>query len=314
MAPTAKKKMKAVLKVEPWAEMDGKRKAWLLSIPAFAKTFKTIEYSEDVELDPRKWDPGKLSKALEALVRYELKLLDAGVGQWQKKVEKKGPLGQRDAERALPAFYKDTVKEIHDKCSLALDELAADKGDNRKGLRDGKAALRKLDAVDLDKIFAVPRAATASAFRDLAAALDKAGDDEKQKEAAFTAAAKAADTARKGFDGDGKDAQAAVKFLLKTASDIGKNKNANPVLIGFGKEIESYEKYLVLFSHKLDAFEIDLDEAANDIKGRKIDAKDAKVKASRMAGATSLDKSGGKVEDALYRLKSSFSAVEKELK
>jgi hypothetical protein len=314
MAPTAKKKMKAELKVEPWAEMDGKRKDWLLSIPAFKKTFKTIEYSEDLELDPRKWDPGKLSKALEGLVRYELKLLDVGVGQWQKKVAKKGPLAQRDAERALPELYKETVKDIHDKCSLALDELASDKGDNKKGLRDGKAALKKLDDVDLDKIFADPRTATAAAFRDLAAALDKAKEDEKQKEAAFVAATKAADAARKGFDGAGKDAQAAVKFLLKAASDISKNKNANPALIEFGKEIQSYEKHLALFSYKLDEFEVDLDEAANDIKSRKLDAGDARAKASRLASLTSPDKSGGKVEDALARLKSSFSAVEKELK
>lgn len=314
MAATAKKKMKAVLKVEPWAEMDGRRKAWLLSIPAFAKTFKTIEYSEDLELDPRKWDAGKLSKALEELVRYELKLLDVEVGQWQKKVEKKGPLAQRDAEKELPAAYKDIVKDIRKKCSLALDEVAADKGDNSKGLRDGKAALKKLDGVDLHKIFAHPRAATAAAFRDLAAALDKSGGDERRQEAAFVAAAKAADNARKEFNGDGRDAHAAVKFLLKTAADIGKNKDANPILVKFGKEIESYEKYLALFTYKLEEFEIDLDDAANDIKSRKIDARGARAKSARMAGMTALDKTGDKIEDALHRLKFSFSAVEKELK
>lgn len=314
MAAAGKKAIEGILVIDVKAEMGKKQLDWIRQYPELTKKMKPASFSRKVQLDPRKWDKKKLSEALYALARYELKLMAMQAVEWQKKDDKKGSDTKKEMLDKFPKYYLKTVKKIKDKCSTALEELESDKGDNKKGLRDGKIALSKLQKIDFRKIFTDPRADTAKVYLKLSAALKKADKDEKAKEAAFKEAETSATNARKGFDGDGKDVQSAIAFLLKTATDISRNKEANALLKAFGSKVKSYKKNLVLFGHELDEFEKELLGAAKDFKEKKLDAPKARSNGNRMAASAAIDKASSKVQAALLDLKREFTKVEKQLK
>lgn len=325
MAAAGKKKMKASLKVHASKELTSKTKPWVNSIPELKKLYGSmIEYSEDVELDPRKWNPGKLSKALFALVRYELKLLDGRTSQFMKDYEKaKDDKAKKNVLRAVEKEFNGLAKEMKDKCSLALEELVADKGDNKKGLRDGKAALKRLADVKVDKVFSSPRRIIVTSLRTLNAGLWEAeealkeGDQAEAKatrEKVLKTAAKDIGAAKQVFDGDGKDAEAAVRFLIKTAADIKKNKEANAKLKEFGKMIESEAKTLALFVNKVEGFTRMTDDTMKQINGGRMSSRDSERLEKAFLDAKAMEKTGVTVNTALGKLRKEFNAVEKELK
>lgn len=313
MPPPAKKMMMAKLDISSMSEMDKKCVDFINGIPAFKKKFKDYTYSEKLELDPRKWDEKKLTNAMKALVRWELKLLASRAAEWNAKIQKQGPKAQKEAERNLPKYYDKIGKQIDDKCSVALEELASGKGDNKRGLRDGKAALKKLADVDLGNLFSGPGSSASKVMIALAKELEKHTDDRKI-EAAYAGAIKLLDAARKSYDDMADDAASAIKFLKKTADGIKKNKETAPELDAFGQKISGYDKAFKNFEADLKAFEVDMDDVAIDTKSRKLDPRLCRSKASRISNTSSHDRGAKAVKAALADLRKDFLAVEKVLK
>ena len=314
MPVTSKKLMNAKLNISSMAEMATKEVEFIGQIPKFKKKFKDFTYSDKLELDPRKWDERKLAKALESLVRWELKLLASRVAEWNGKIKKEGPKAQSEAERSLPKYYDQIGKKISDKCSIALEELASSKGDNKKGLRDGKASLKKLGDVDLSKLFSTPGAKAAKTVMALGKNLEKLADDDGKIESAYVASIKVLDEARKSYDNNADDAESAVKFLIKTADGIKKNKETAPELDAYGKKIEGYAKVFKDFVADLRAFEVDMDDIALDTKSRKLTPQLCKSKAANIVKTSSHDRAAKAVQNALADLRKDFVKVEKALK
>lgn len=308
------KKFKIKLKIDSKGEMDSKQKKFVDSIPAFKKLFGTMDYSLEVEANPKKWTPKKIEDELEGTASYGLKILATVVAEWQKTIAKEGPKGQQKAEKELPVSYKKIEKEIGEAIDNAADEIEKDKGDYKKGLRDGKVALAKLAQADIKDLFRDPRVATVDAFTQLSRDLKKAGDDDKKKEGAYLAADKVVGAARKDFDGDAKDVLAGVDFLLKTSKSILGNKNSNEALIGFAKEIDKSKSDLEGLESAIKEFDIDLDDANADISSRKLDAADAERHAKVFDGYKSLDKDAAEVVKIVGKLAVLFKQVERELK
>jgi len=328
MATVGKKKMKAVLKVKTTKELHKKVQAWVNTDPGLKKLFSGyIEYSEDIELDPRKWNPGTLSKALFALIRYELKLLDMSASEIMKDWEKADDKKKKDLVKRMTKSYNDLVKQMQDKCSLALEEVAADKGDNKKGLRDGKAALKRLSDVNVDKVFSTPRTIVMNALMKLDADLDDAEDmlsDEENakryndgkalREKAIKTAQKLIVGASTVFDGDGKDAGAAVAYLTKTAIDIKNNKEANAKLKEFGLMIEKCSKDLQRFTTNVVAFSKMLEDIKKSVADKNIRSAFVPGLVKNVDATKAWIKSGAKVQTDVQNLRKAFTKIEKELK
>lgn len=309
-----KTKMKAELDVDPFEEADKKVKDWAKTIPLFVKKLKNVTYSDTLELDPRKWNEKKLTKALEELVRYELKIFAVRAAEYHKTALKEGPRGQLAAEKGLPKDYLELEKDVTDKCSTALEELAADKGDNKKALRDGKAAVKELAKQDLKKIFSTARTEIAAAFTALSSDLKKAMDQEKAKDAAALKARNVMDKARAAYDKDFEDSLSVLSDMLQTAGQTLKNAEANAALKTYSKLVLDYEDTFGNYAGAGREFETDMDEAANDVSARKLDSEDAKKKAAAFLKLNKPDSAAAAVETAAGKLAKAFADTEKELK
>lgn len=309
MAGEGKKSMTAVLDIDPREEMDDKVVKWINAHPVLKKKFPNYTYKETLELDPRKWDEKKLKKGLEALVRYELKILSHRVLETWKTVQKEGVKAEINAVKDLTKQYEKIGKEIEAKCSIALEEIASDKADNKKGLRDGKAALKKLESADLAKAFSGPRETVIKAFDTLSSALTKASGNDKGQQAAYAEAAKSIDEARREFDGNAKDAEAAVDFLLKKGREFLKGEGRWP---GLGKSIIGNERAFNDFLSHMRAFDVDIDDAANDVKQKKLTAADATRKAKDFADHSRLDKEGKEILVVVKDLAKQLVDIEKD--
>lgn len=309
-----KKKMTAELDIDPKSEMDDKVIDWVKKHPVLKKKFPNYTFKEVLELDPRKWDEKKLKKGLEALVRYELKILAQRFFESWKTVQKDGPKAEIAAVSHLQKQYDKIGKEIDAKCSIALEEIASDKGDNKKGLRDGKAAFAKMKQADLAKAFAGPRAIVVAGFKLLSAELDKATGNDKATSAAYTAAAKSMEEADKEFNGNAKDIQSAVAYLLKVAKDMAGNSGADAELQAFGEKIKAEFATLKDFLDEISEFENRIDAAIDDVKQGSLDAKSAKKKAGDFEANKKLDGFATSIKTIVDKLAADFSKVEKKLK
>jgi len=312
MADTDKKKMKAELNVSPFAEMDRKTADWVKSIPALEKVFKPIQYSEFAELDKRKWSASKLKDALNGLARYDLKILAHRAAIHYKTAQKKGPLGQQAAEKQLPADYKEIRKDLLKKVALAVEEVVSDKGNNKRGLKDGKAALAKLDGINEGKIFAEPATMAAKAMAKLAKGLDAAGDDGKAAAKALTDAGKEMAAADKVFEDNAREAQAAVALMRRVPKSI--KDDAAPELRGFADKVRSVDGTLKAFEDAMDKFGKEMDAALAATKAGKPDAKAAAALARELGNSSTETKKAVAVMKDLKTLKTEFAKVEKLLK
>ncbi len=315
MADDVKKKMKAELDVSPFSEMDKKTADWVKSIPALAKVFKPIQYVEAVELDKRKWSASKLKDALAGLARYELKILAHRAATHQKAHQKQGPKALQAAEKQLPADYKEISKELIKKASLAIEEVANDKGNNKRGLKDGKAALKKIGALDEKKIFAEPADMAAQAMDDLADELeyllkqeDKGG---KMAARALQAATKQIAQADKLFEDSSREAEAAVELLRGLRKSI--KDDAAPELCAFREKVKKADAKLKPFQQALVRFGKQMDGVITATKSGKLDSVAARKFADELG---KISKEAAATKAALTEmktLKTEFERVEKKL-
>ena len=125
MAAEGTKKMTANLELQWRDEMRKDVVKWIQSEKDVIKLFpKTITYSQKVELNPAKWDEGKLKKALPRMFRQELKHLANRMSDAMKLAEKsKSPKEHNKVLTSVKTAIADTQKEIYAKCDELLDDL-----------------------------------------------------------------------------------------------------------------------------------------------------------------------------------------------
>ncbi|WP_114287360.1 hypothetical protein [Candidatus Halocynthiibacter alkanivorans] len=337
MAVVSKKKMKAQLVLELTSEMDAAVKKWVVADKDRAKLFGKFTWREnpDPELDTRKWSEKKLSKALLGLVRYELKLMATGVAQVHKKVQKNSETDD-GAYKALVKIHARASKDMADKCSLAVEEVAGDKGDNTKALKEGKATLSDLKDISAATLFVKPFQDSCAVLKDLVQELtgiektmaiaddaleraEKKGDKEAEAEAerilsraeksadkVFAAAANRMDLVKATFDKAKKDADGALTALAKMLSGIKKNDDVNDLLKVLAADMEKNRSLIVKLESDLAAFGTDVSGICAFIKSKREE--------SQGNGAAAFKKKLQQFGTANKGRKSSAAAVEKLVK
>lgn len=314
MAKVEKKKINAVLNVHPYSEMRKATKVWAESIPAFQKKIKPINIKDEVVADVRKWSDAKFSKAMQTFVRRDLQLFSSQVAQLQKNAEKKGPLGQKAAEKEFPKIYDKLVKHIEKKFHQSIEEIEQDKGDNSKGLKDGKVSLKKLNDLDFKKHFVTSQVEISSALLSLSKALKDKPDDKVKKEA-FTAADRKIDKSMQSFLKGRNQVRSTVDALGKTESGIVKMKNdVGPELLEYSKLLSDGKKSLDALLKPIDDFEDKVNEVWAELQRERMSSKQAMEGAAEIRGFKDMGAAFKKVQSMHKMLKSEFSVVEKKLK
>jgi len=309
-----KEKMTAALDVSPFEEMSRDSEAWCRKNPVLRGRMKNYAVAHTVKLDPRKWNEKILRKALKSLVRYELKLFDVKVGDIIKDAKEAGLKGEIEAQPKVLKLYDKIGKEIEKKVSLALEEIEEDKGDNAKGLREGKKAMKAMASVDFKKLFTGPGDKAQAALDALSRSLGRAGDDDAARDKAMDAADRALDVAITEFDKGRDAAEAAIILLQKTARKIVKNDAAGPELVAFGKEIEDANGVCEAMIDAIHTYSGELIDAMNAIRGDKLDQMKARKLAADLGATSRFTSSADKMKNMLAKLQKSFAKVQQALK
>lgn len=286
MAEDGKVKIAIDMKLNPFGEFKGATAPdWFKARPKLMAKVKEIHIKKTMELTP-KWKKQVIEKGVYAVARYELARFATALNTMQKDIDKAIP----PKERKNKKFTSDTKKEskeenaalsnaeqkvtklwgkisglIQGKVADALDEIEADKGDNKKAIARGKAALAKFKNLQLDGTYETISRVVQGSLKDLADALKKDPEDAK----AWTEAEKDLKECKSEFEGDTKTAQDVVKFLLNTGADMKKNKDAAPAMQAVGKTILSKASSLNKLSSTVDEFGKELADVTSTIKAKK---------------------------------------------
>lgn len=303
--------MNAAMSVPVTTRMKKNNIAFIESNPLLAKKLDAIDFEMKIEVDPDKWNEKSLRKEIEACAIVGLIRLDGRASEWRTKVEKGGDAILKQAEQKFPKFYDKVKKEVIIGVKKRLKEIEEDKGDNRRGLKDGKTALQNMNKIDLDKIFSIPGTATKTAFETLSKELGKTDDPDGKL---FATCGDAIDAARKNFDDDADDVASVIKMFEDTAQRIKRNKETGKELDAFAALIDKQKGTFQAMSKAIDAFDQNLDAAAVDAKSRKLTAADAKRKAGLFKSTSNFDRASKALKGVMSTLKTDFAKVERALK
>lgn len=312
MATEGTKKMTAQLELKWRDEMRGDLIKWIQSEKDIIKLFpKAITYSQKVELNPDKWDEGKLKKALPRLFRQELKNLANRMSDAMKLAEKsKSPKEHNKLLTTVKRAISDTEKEIYEKCDELLDDLQTGAGDAKAGLAMGKKAMAEVNKLDASKVFSAPLDIAMSTAKTIHQAEAKG----KDIGAAQDSAKKEIDDAIRLLADTGKTAQNVAKYLAAN----GKKMAANPKgeVSAFGKKIldKAVLGPLETLDKNIDKLDAVLTPYAKGLKDGKVDAHKAKLFESQFDKMKGLQKSADNAVAAMKDLQDAFKKVQKDLK
>lgn len=315
MAAEGTKTMTAKLNVKTDQEMKPDAKELVEKNIKTRKLFaKPITYEEKIDLNPKKWNEKKLSKAMAVLVRAELQLLAQRVGDLAKKSKKsKGGMGDEiKTIGMLEKVHKKAVASIEEKCADALEELASGKGEAKAGIALGKKAMAKVKSLDASAVFKQPLETAMKTINDWLGPKEK-GDEAKAAQA-LAKAQKDIDDALKDLNQTGKDAQNVAKFLSATGKKLKDHENGQ--LANFGKSImkEDVQPELDKLDAAMDKLDKELSNYAGDLKKGTLEVADAKKYLSTFKQMTALQKIADKAVKAMKDLESDFKKIEKDLK
>jgi hypothetical protein len=301
MADAGKKEFVAELNADPRTEMSSDAKKFVKGDKDLTKLIKNFTFQEKVELDPRKWSKNSLNSGVLAVARYEIKIFAVRIGELAKAgTVDKGVLSE------VKTLHAKTQKYIEKKLSLAVEELANDKVDNSKALKNGKAAMEKVDGLQLKNVFSKPRNDIVALMAAISNAKDKGVD------AAIKKAADAVGKLVSEFNASGREAESAVSFLLKLIKD---NKSSDTQeLKDFAKEAEKKRSVFQSFVSDSKEFNDALDDLGSLLKGGKMTPDDATAQSAKFKKMTGIDKSASDALKAAQGLKKSFDAIVKILK
>ena len=302
MPDDGKKEIKVDISFSPLKEMDKPIAEWLQSNKMLIKKYGPYEFKGSANLDPKKWNEKKLKDELKGIVKWGCKILSTRVNEVRKKSGNQGTVDAAGIGKLLKE-YDDLKKELDDALKEKLAEIEADKGDNKKGLRDGKAAMAKMGALKIKGMFSDPAEMILNG-------LPSGGTEDAKEMAEF---AKASSAAKSDFSKDAKDAEAAISYLLKKADEISRNDKAAPALQGFGELVGNYERTFKNFLSNVEKFEKGLDLADKKSSGKSLSPADAAALKKVFDQLGNLDGAADEVMVAAKKLKPEFDAVAKHL-
>lgn len=308
MTDDFKKPYKFDVVVDPFAEFPGKVLKWAKEQKEIKAAFKPYKFAVDAMLDNRKWSKAKLTDELEGPAVWASKLLSVQATDAMK--------GDKSAIAELVKSYTKSAKEVAKAQSLRLEEIVADKGDNKKALKDGKAALAKIASLDIKSMFGDFAAEIEPYVKKLIKDFDRLGKDQKKDEVTGkiqTEAAKAVAEVKSAFDKTTKEAEGAVAFLLRKGKEIANNKNVAPELQAFGKEVLKSESIFDQFLKDVTAFEKLLDTASTEVSAKDPDVGRLRKLLADLGQTSGKDGNAATVLNTAKDLKKSFDKVAKDL-
>lgn len=316
MAAAGTKTMTAKLSVAPDQEMKKDAKEYVTKTKV--KKIKTlyskpITYEEKIDLNPKKWDEKKLSKAMAVLVRPELQLMAQRVADYKKKADKDKSLGgEIKMIGALEDIHKKIVKKIEESCANALEDLASGKSEAKAGIAQGKKAMAQINKLNIDDLFNYC-ANDAMEFARLASENIQAGD-EKDTQVFMAMAHKQTLDTIKLLGEEGKQAQNVAKFLLSIGKKLKGHENGQ--LADFGARImkDDVQPELAKLDSDMDKLEKELTSFAAEFKGGKMSKASADKWQKDFKQMKSMQKTADKAEKAMKSLQADFKKIEKDLK
>lgn len=315
MADDNKKPFKFDVTVDPFKEMNSKVASWVKTDKDLKKLFQPFVFSVDAMLDSRKWSKSKLSDELDGPAVWASKLLGVQASQEMAAVEK-GKMKAEEAVDSLTKSYKKAVKDVGKAQSLLLEDIIADKGDNKKALKDGKAALAKMASLEIKSMFGDFADELDGDIEELIRDFDKLGKDDKKDEIVGefqTSFAKVLREVKSEFDKTTKEAEGAVAFLLRKGKEIANNKNVAPELQTFGQSILKNEKIFDEFLKDVTTFEKLLDTAASETAAKEPDVGRLRKLLADLGQTRKMDGNADDVLKATKTLKREFDKVAKDL-
>lgn len=331
----------AELKVSPLEEAKKDCKAWVNGIPELKKLFsEDITHESKLELDGSKWNEKKLSKALFALVLYELKYIASGVALARKEAEKSPDKLKGIVDKTMPALLADARKLIRKKIKSALEELSAGgDDDSKKVLKQGKEAIKEIASVELKGLFADRGKEVGAELAELAKQLTKAADqakaaqdeaDGKRKEAFTKAAEKKREDALKRavraignqktkYKKSSGETEAAITELTKLANEL-KNVTDPESLTKFAAKVAKRMPDFETLKKQMKSYETEIEKLEGEIsEGTKANSKLDGADVGKLAAAFEKEtdeheKAAKDAKTALTEVAKAFKDVEKDLK
>lgn len=314
MAAAGTAKMKAKLKVNPDKEMKPATNNWIKDNPKLAKLFKKpLIYTEDIELNPKKWTEGKLTKALVVLVRPELQLLAVRVAALMKKAETaKSTSEQNKVIKAVESTVAAMQKDIDAKCAEALDELASGSGDAKAALAKGKKAMSEIGKLDVSGVLAKHIDLAMDDATYCYGYLSKGEDDEAKR--AMASCHKEREASLSYLKGEGKQAQNVAKFLIALGQSLKGHDNGQ--LDHFGKIIRTtdVQPHLKKLVADMDTLIGTIEKFSAELKKGNLTASEALKWKNEFKKMGSMQKSADKAVKSMKNLKDDFKKIEKQIK
>lgn len=309
MADTpGKKEIKAEMKLHPMKEMSAKARDFISSDPELKKMFqKAVTWDKKGEFDPRKHNKKSLDEDLLADARMPFKI-------FANRVDKAA--GEKDGDRKklvkeLMKDFAEAVKGAINNASLKFEEIESGKGDNKKALKDGKAAFAKLSKIDFGPAFAGPHQEITDVLAELKVALKAKGADSAR---AFDKARKAAKKVDDDFDKAGREAAAAIDFVIKTARAIKNDTKADSALVEFGKLVLKDAAVFDDFVKQSNDFAKAVESAVKLLDSNSAEVGDVEKLIKEVAATSSLVSSAEDVEELADELEPRFKDIERLLK
>ncbi|MEM9048514.1 MAG: hypothetical protein AAGC92_07310 [Pseudomonadota bacterium] len=329
------------LEISPFAEMNRQTERWCLDNKALKKALRPIVFSEKAEIDTRRWDMKDLEEGLTAMARYDLKVFDVAVIEARKQIDKAKPRDAADvlakAEKDIIALHGKTEKHLLRKLSRALDDVAGGP-DNEKALSDGKAALDRIEDLDLELVFKDIAQQAAEALsgvvakakklkqgaRARAVAAGTAFDERdeanydmvyrKGSDRSFFDLAKTLDGLSKEIRGVAKETNAAINFLGKIGKKIKSDKKSSEEMNAYGKKIIDAKPAFEKYSAAVDTFADQLAELIKRAKDKAIKPSEVEVLARLITRQSVGIKAAATVGSAAKELARGLKTLEKKLR
>ena len=339
MADDNKKEFSIDVTLNPFAEFNkkGVPPEWFAARPKLTNIVKAIDVKRSMKLDARKWKKKDLENGVYAVARYDLALFSTALKAMEKDIDKafdkKKDKQKRDtkyykntktetkdetaalstAEKKVTALWNKVSKSIKDKVSLALDEVAADKGDNKKAIAVGKQALKVFNQVNTADLFANPINDTLAILKRLSTTIGKASND---KDDAFKVALRDLRDVESDYDLTAKSTGKVAKMFLALGDKMSKEKSADAELQKFGESIVKDAKpNLEELKKNIKDLGKDLDALVNFVAKGDREMKDINAKAAKFKSDHEKKKGSAKATIAkMDNLAKDFKKIERKLK
>lgn len=343
MADDNKKDFAIDVTINPYGECKkSEPPAWFAARPKLTGIVQEIKVKRTLTLDARKWKKKDLETGVYAVAKYDLALFSTALTSMEKDIDKaflankENAKAKRDAkfyrntktdtkeeaaaltaaEKRVTALWKKVSKAIDDKVSLALDEVEADKGDNKKALAAGKEALKVFDRIETKSLFADPIQQVLSALNTLKLQVGKAKEGEDTDDY-FKSALRELRDIESDYDFTVKSVSKVAKMFVALGTKLSKDKNADGEIQKFGEELVkgNMKSNLETLSKNIKDLGKDMDMLVNFIAKGDHDAKAITAKAAKFKGDHDKKKGSANVITAeMRKLSTEFKKIEKKLK